>query len=330
MSTLQKAVRFSQTGPISSVLTLASIPKPTPTPGFALVRIKASAINPSDVMNVEGRFAHLTTTPRTPGRDFAGVVEEAAAPGNVGKYVWGTGGTNGFDRDGSHAEWILVPDQLVREMEMPKNLSFAQAAACGVPYLTAGQMVEKAALKEGEYVLVLGSSGGVGSAAVQLARLKGAIPIETSRNEGAGHNVININADLPPQIKTATGGKGISAVIDTVGSDSLFKRALEALAPLGRYVLISVGRSPGPQFTFDAFEFYRNNKTLIGINTLIYSSADSAGILSKFRAGFEEGLLLPPALLQEVDLADEKAVLEAYANVKGGAKAKHVLVNKNG
>lgn len=253
MSTLQKAVRFDQTGPLTSVLTIASIPKPTPGPGSALVRVKASAINPSDVMNVEGRFAHLTTTPRTPGRDFAGVVEVASAPGNVGKHVWGTGGTNGFDRDGSHAEWILVPDQIVSDMEMPTNLSFAQAAACGVPFLTAGEMIEKATLKEGEYVLVLGtifpvraisaqmtdssilgSSGGVGSAAVQLARLKGAIPIETSRNENAGPDLININAELGPQIEKVTGGKGISVVLDTVGEVSLFKRALEGLAPSGR------------------------------------------------------------------------------------------------
>lgn len=93
--------------------------------------------------------------------------------------------------------------------------------------------------------------------------------------------------------------------------------------------MISVGRSPSPQFTFDALEFYRNNKTLIGVNTLVFSFEDSARILSNIRAGFEQGLLLPPASLEEVDLADEKAVLETYAKVKAGARNKQILVNKS-
>lgn len=68
--------------------------------------------------------------------------------------MWGTGGTFSVDRDGSHAEYIVIPSDCVSEM--PANLSFAQAAACGVGFLTAGAMVDKADLKEGDYVLVLG------------------------------------------------------------------------------------------------------------------------------------------------------------------------------
>jgi NADPH:quinone reductase len=149
---IQKAVRFNQTGPIGSVLTVDSIPKPKPPPGFSLVQIHASAINPSDVGNVQGAFA-FTTVPRTPGRDFAGVVIDGP-PNNIGMKIWGTGGTNGFDKDGSHAEWMLIPSDSLGEM--PNTLSFTQAAACGLSFLTASLMLERASTKKGEHVLVLG------------------------------------------------------------------------------------------------------------------------------------------------------------------------------
>jgi NADPH2:quinone reductase len=74
----------------------------------------------------------------------------------IGKAVWGTGGTNGFDKDGSHAEWIVVPSDALGEM--PKNLSFTEAAACGLAFLTASMMLDRVALKKGDHVLVLGSS----------------------------------------------------------------------------------------------------------------------------------------------------------------------------
>ncbi len=153
MAETQKAVRFETTGPIASVLKVASIPKPSGSPDQCLVQIRASAINPSDVSNVEGGFPN-TTTPRTPGRDYAGIVIEGPADA-IGKRVWGTGGTNGFDRDGSHAEYMSV---MAKDLAyMPSNLSFAQAAACGVGFLTANAMIERAQLQEsGEYVLVLG------------------------------------------------------------------------------------------------------------------------------------------------------------------------------
>ncbi|KAJ6610212.1 hypothetical protein B0H10DRAFT_2061294 [Mycena sp. CBHHK59/15] len=319
---MQKVVRFDASGTLATVLSLASIAKPTPPPGYALVQIHASAINISDVMNVEGRFP-FTTTPRTPGRDFAGVVSSGPS---AGRRVWGTGGTHGFDRDGSHAQWIVVPEDTLQYMEMPGNLSFPQAAAVGVPYLTAWSMLGKAELKQGQYALVLGSSGGIGAAAVQIARQQGAIPIETSRR-GSEPNAVNIMEDIPAQVLQKTGGKGLSAVLDSVGDAVLFKKSLETLAPSGRYVFVSVAQTPGAQFTFDALDFYRNNRTLAGVNTLKYSFEESVRILSELRAGFEEGALIPPSALEMVDMGDEKAVIEAYGRVKTGTKMKQILVN---
>ncbi|KAJ7504353.1 putative dehydrogenase [Mycena galericulata] len=323
-ATMQKAVRFSATGPFATALTVASIPKPAPATGYALVEVRASAVNMSDVMNVKGRFS-LTTTPRTPGRDFAGVV--ASGP-SLGKRVWGTGGTHGFDTDGSHAQYISVPESALQSMEMPGNLSFEQAAAVGVPFLTASVMVEKATLKQGQYVLVLGSSGGVGSAAVQIARLKGAIPIETSRR--TSEKALNTSENISAQVQNKTGGQGLSAVLDSVGDAALFKKALESLGPSGTYVLVSVAQTPGAQFTFDALDFYRNDRTLIGVNSVHYTFEEAVGVLSELRAGFEQGLLQPFLNLETADLGDENAVIEAYSKVKAGAKAKQILVNRDG
>lgn len=151
-SKLQTVVRFHEKGPTSDVLGTSSIPIPEPPTDHSLIQIRASAINPSDVGNVEGRFPN-TTLPRVPGRDFAGVVVQGPAE-SIGKKVWGTGGTNGFDRDGSHAEYIIIPSDCV--VEMPENLNFSQAAACGVGFLTAGTMIDQAKPNKGDYVLVLG------------------------------------------------------------------------------------------------------------------------------------------------------------------------------
>ena len=101
-----KAVRMTRHGK-PDVLTVADVPTPSPGAGEALVRIEAASINPSDVKNVQG-VMEQTTLPRTPGRDFAGVVE-AGPTAWIGAEVWGTGGDTGFTRDGSHAEYILVP-----------------------------------------------------------------------------------------------------------------------------------------------------------------------------------------------------------------------------
>lgn len=152
-SSVQSALRFSEKGPFKSVLKVSSIPIPELPSSHCLVQIRASAINPSDLGNVEGRF-EATTLPRTPGRDFAGTIVKGP-PESIGKKVWGTGGANGFDRDGSHAEYLVVPSNGVEEM--PSNLSFAQAAACGVGFLTAGAMVDKIKpIIKSDFVLVLG------------------------------------------------------------------------------------------------------------------------------------------------------------------------------
>jgi NADPH:quinone reductase len=127
-----RALRFAKTGSLDE-LNVRDVPIPTPAPGEVLVQVKAAAINPSDVKNVLGKM-HETTVPRTPGRDFAGVVVGDGGE-RSGQAVFGSGGNLGFGRDGSHAEYLAVPANAV--LPLPRNLSFAQAAGIGIPYVTA-------------------------------------------------------------------------------------------------------------------------------------------------------------------------------------------------
>src|ERR1700733_11093851 len=164
---VMKALRFAEFGP-PSVLRIEEIGIPEPGLGEALVQVKAAAINPSDIGDVAGRFKS-TTLPRTPGRDFAGVVVKGQHP--EGAEVWGSSPDLGIVRDGSHAEYVVVPAETLSLK--PKSLSMAQAAAIGIPYITAwASLVNAAQIQPGETILIVGARGAVGQAATQIANWK--------------------------------------------------------------------------------------------------------------------------------------------------------------
>ena len=125
-----RALRFNQFGG-PDVLHVADLPDPHATAKEAVIRVKAASVNPSDVKNVAGQM-DWTVLPRTPGRDFAGVVVSGPAEWGGAK-VWGTGGDVGFTRDGSHAELMKVPvEALARK---PEKLTFDEASAVGVNFV---------------------------------------------------------------------------------------------------------------------------------------------------------------------------------------------------
>src|SRR5580692_4558457 len=240
-----RALRFEKSGSLDN-LTVQELPTPKPGAGEVLVQVRAAAINPSDIKNVLG-FMHITTLPRTPGRDFAGVVTEGPAA-LVGKSVFGSGGNLGFGRDGSHAEFVTVPEAAV--LPMPKGFSFEQAAAVGVAYMTAWAAIVKAAqLQNGETALILGTTGAVGSAAARIARRRGARVLGTVRKKGelAAANSRKLPVDvwlyletveLSKSVREATGGKGADVIFDVVGGP-MVEKCLAALAWRGRQVAIS-------------------------------------------------------------------------------------------
>jgi NADPH:quinone reductase len=147
-----KTLRFAEFGP-PSVLRIEEVAIPEPGEGEVLVHVKAAAINPSDIGNVAGRFKK-TILPRTPGRDFAGTVVKGKK-NHEGEEVWGSGPQLGIVRDGSHAEYVVVPTETLSLK--PKSLSLAQAAAIGIPFITAWAIVSAAQIQPGETVLIVGA-----------------------------------------------------------------------------------------------------------------------------------------------------------------------------
>jgi NADPH:quinone reductase len=291
-----RALRFEKTGSLD-YLSLKEVPIPVQLGTDLLIKVEAAAVNPSDAKSVLG-FMHETTVPRTPGRDFAGVV--AAGPSEaVGQRVFGTGGDLGFGRDGSHAEYVVVPREAA--VPMPRGLSFAQAAGIGVSYLAAyAGVVHAAQLRAGETILILGTNGSVGSAAARFAHRIGARVIGVVRSKGELEKTsklpvpswINLEStDLATGCRALTAGRGADVVLDTVGG-ALFEACLASLAKHGRQVAIASGGMP--RVTFNLVDFYHNESQLIGVDSLKWGFAESAEVLRGLVGGFESGEFPPP------------------------------------
>jgi NADPH2:quinone reductase len=320
-----KALRFNSFGDVS-VLRVEELPTPAPGPDEVLVQVHASSINPSDVKNVQGKMKQITL-PRTPGQDFAGVVV-AGDKRLIGQEVWGTGGDVGFTRDGSHAEFIVIPRRGARPK--PKSLSMIEAASVGRNYVTAYfGLVQKAQLKEGETVLVTGASGGVGSSVIKIAKSRAARVIavyrqapkpEKTRPLGIDLALSSPSDDFADRVKEFTKGKGVDVVFDTVGGP-VFEVALNTLGMGGRQVNItSVGST---RVSFDLLNFYRRQITLFGINTITLDAVASADILEALKPAFEQGRLTSPEISRTCSLDD---AAEAYRQVDSGtAKGKIVF-----
>lgn len=320
-----RAARFDKTGDLS-YLTVQEVETPIPGADEVLVKVAAAAINPSDVKNVQGMMAQ-TTLPRTPGRDFAGTVEQG--PDDLrGVEVWGTGGDLGFVRDGTHAEYILLPRNAVRRR--PAALFPEEAAAVGVPFVTAGvALLEAGGLTSEDTVIVVGAAGAVGSAAVQIARWKGARtwgvirqPSQEQDVTEAGAQVL-VNSEagtLADAIRAATDGRGADLIFDTVGG-ALLEPCLNGLAIAGRLIEIA---APQGRVEFDLLDFYRRALTLRGVNTFFYDCVAAARILEQFTAGFESHALRPPRIARSYRLEEAP---DAFAQVGSGhAGGKIVLV----
>jgi NADPH:quinone reductase-like Zn-dependent oxidoreductase len=259
--------------------------------------VKAAAINPSDIKNVLGAM-HATILPRTPGRDFSGII--MGGPNTLtGKSVFGSGGNLGIDRDGSHAEFLAVPESGV--LPMPKGFTFDQSAAIGVAYMTAwAALVNVAKLQPGENVLVVGTTGAVGSAAARIAHNQGARVLGTVRKTTDIVNTARLPVDVWINLETtelskgtreATDGKGANVIFDLVGGP-MFEKCLAALAWRGRQVAIS--SSPEPRVGFNLVDFYHNESRLLGVDSLKMGFQEAAEILRALTPGFESGEFPPP------------------------------------
>jgi NADPH:quinone reductase-like Zn-dependent oxidoreductase len=319
MSTnVMKSLRFTEFGP-PSVLRIEEVAIPEPGEGEALVRVKAAAINPSDVVNVAGHFKS-TVLPRTPGRDFAGIAVRGVH--HEGAEVWGSSGQIGIVRDGSHAEYVVVPAETLSLK--PKSLSMAQAAAIGVPYITAwASVVSAAQIQPGETILIVGAAGAVGQAATQIANWKQArvigADIVSDPIPGAESVVNTKTEDLRERVLELTAGKGVDVVFDTVGGP-LFEPALRSLGHGGRQVAIA---SRGDaRVSFNLVDFYHNFARLLGVDSYGLTSRQIAEIEDELRYGFETGALQP----SPIEIVPFEKAVDAYSRVATGqAKTKQVL-----
>lgn len=289
---------------------------PTPIPGHLLVKVHASAIQPSDVINSRGGFPY-TTFPRIPGRDFAGTV--AAGP-RRGEEVYGTSGfTHAFTIDGFHAEFCLVREDAVAPK--PSNISFAQAACIGVPFTTAALTLRKADVKPSDTVVVIGAGGSVGSSVVQLAREKGCLVLTVARDDKA-----DICTTRDPELKTLstlTQGRGVDVVIDTVGIPALMEAAIGKLAHGGRMAFIA---APGnSNLVINLKNFYRQEMSLVGCNSLSYSAEEMAKEMTAMSSEFEKGTLVPADEKIWTKIGLDQAV-EAYEEARHKGAAKYVIV----
>ena len=313
-----KALRFDQFG-TPSVLHIEEVARPDPGSGEAPVRIQAAAINPSDVKNVAGQFP-ATTLPRTPGRDFSGVV--VTGPRYEGKQVWSSAPGLGLTRDGVHAEYAVVPAECLSLL--PANLTPQQASVIGVPFITAWVAVNRAAkLQAGETILIVGAPGAVGQAAAQLAILQKARVLAAATSSAPivdAEAVINTaKEDVRERVLALTDGRGVDVVLDAVGGP-MFEPALRSLRIGGRQVVITSTRDR--RVSFDLVDFYHNELHLVGVDSMKLTPREVGRIADELRQGFETGALRTPPL-ETVPFSQALAAYEAVA--RGQSRAKYVL-----
>jgi NADPH2:quinone reductase len=317
-----KALRILHFG-APDQLVLQDVDRPVVDKDHAMVEVRAAPINPSDVKNAAGLMSQ-TTLPRTPGRDFAGVVVDGPAEW-LGKNVWGSGGQFGFTHDGSHAEYLQVP--LGALTLKPATLDFVAAASVGVPFTIAWLgLIDYANARSGETVVVIGASGSVGQAVCQLARWRGCRVIGVVREAPSAAQAAAFDAwtlsdqYLPTHVRELTAGRGAEVVYDAVGG-VLFAAALQCVAQRGR--LVEISATGASEVTFNLRDFYHNETQLFGADSLKLGAPDTARLLDRLAPLFDDGTLLAPVVQRTVTL-DEAIV--AYQQVARGEGGRQVIV----
>ena len=289
------------------------VEKPKPSPNSeqdCLIKVSAVGINPSDALATIGYFTHAQV-PRTPGRDFAGVVIAGPKP-LIGKSVWGTGGEAGISYDGNLAEYIMLPKSAIAVI--PKGLDCLSASMQTLPYVTAYiSLAERAAINKNDTTLVVGALGQVGQAAMSIAHWQGnkAIALVLGKESVAkakARGWIAYDTTEKGFIKKLLREHGeVNVILNSVGN-ILWDDYLAALAPFGR--IVTIGARPGTrEVNVDLFRLYRANQTLAGVNTVSFNFADNAKFLNELKPGFESGALQPLAVDQNAiyPLADAES-----------------------
>ena len=305
------------------VMKLENVSEPGPGPGQVTIRVHAAGVNPVDTYIRAGAYARKPSLPYTPGTDVGGVVHSVGADVTrvrAGDRVYGHAVIGGYAEVALCEAWQVHP--------LPQGSSFQQGAAIGVPYATAWRaLLMRAQARPGETVLVHGASGGVGTAAVQIARAHGMRVIGTAgteeglalvRGQGA-HEVLNHrDADYLQRVPAATEGRGVDVVLEMLANVNL-DRDLDLLAPHGRIVVVgNRGR-----IEIDPRKSMARDAAILGMTLFNATRAHLDEIHAGLAAGLGNGSL-KPVIGKEFPLAD--AAKAHVAVMEPGALGKIVLV----
>jgi NADPH2:quinone reductase len=318
-----KAIRVHEFGG-PEVLRLEDVEEPRPSAGQVVVRVRAAGVNPVDTYIRGGGHAVKPPLPYTPGLDAAGEVEavgDAVARVRAGQRVYTAGSLSG-----TYAELALCDESQVHAL--PSGVSFAQGAGVSTPYATAYRaLFQRAKGVPGETVFVHGASGGVGTAAVQIARAAGFTVIGTGGTEegrklaaeqGAHHVLDHHAPDYLEELTRLTDGRGPDVILEMLANVNL-NRDLEVVARGGRVVVIgsrgAVEITPRLAMTREA--------NVLGMVLFNASPQELASVHAAIVAGLEAGTLRP-VVGRELPLSDAARAHEEV--LKPGAYGKIVLL----
>jgi NADPH2:quinone reductase len=288
-----KAIRVNQFGG-PEVLKLEELPTLTPGAGQVLVRIHAAGVNPYDTYMRNGAYAIKPSLPYTPGSDAAGTIEAVGT--GVKNVKRGDRVYTSQTITGAYAEYALALEEQVHPL--PSMISFEQGAGVWVPYGTAFHALRHfAKARASETVLVHGASGGVGTAALQIAHAMGLTRfgtagtdkgLETVRQAGAQQAFNHSKAGYQEEIAKATSGRGVDIILEMLANVNL-GADLKLLAPQGRVVVIG---SRG-EVTITPRDLMSRRASILAFTLWAAQPAEVAEIHAALFAGFENGTLRP-------------------------------------
>ena len=318
-----KAIRVHEFGG-PEILKLEEVANPSAAPGQVVIGVKAVGVNPVDTYIRAGTYAFKPSLPYTPGMDASGVVEAVGQGVTRVKegdrvYVAGT-------LTGTYAQKTVCAETQVHHL--PAKISFPQGAGVNVPYATAYRAIfQIGQARAGETIFVHGASGGVGVAAVQIARAAGLLVIgsagtpkgrELATREGAHHVLDHSAAGYLDQLRSLTGGRGADIIIEMLANVNLGKD-LPLLAARGRVVVVG---SRGP-VEINPRDIMGRDGSIRAMSLLVAPPEELAGVHAAIYAGLENGSLRP-VVGQEIPLAE--AVRAHKAVMEPGAHGKIVLI----
>lgn len=298
-----KAIRVHEFGP-PEVMRIEELPDPRPDGEEVVVRIRAVGVNPVDTYIRSGTYARKPQLPYTPGSDAAGTIEAIGPDARgveVGDRVYVAGSLSG-----TYAELALCARDQV--FPLPEPASFSQGAAMFVPYATAYRaLFHRAQAQAGEIVLVHGASGGVGIAAVQIARSAGMIVFATAgteagralvREQGADRIFDHKDPDHLQKVLEMTAGRGVDIILEMLANVNL-GRDLKTLAMHGRVVVIGNRGS----VEIDPRDTMGRDASILGMSLLNATPRELLNIHMALVAGLRNGTL-KPVVGKEIPLAE--------------------------